>query len=59
MYHLAHGKHLVYFSYDIIIANHNLNTAAITIIITSESYVNGIQLAFLEFVTIFQYCSLV
>lgn len=56
MNHLAHGKHLVYLNYYIIITNHSITTAMITII-TSESYINGIQLAFMEFITIFQYCS--
>lgn len=30
MCHLAHGKHLVYFSYYIIITNHSISTATIT-----------------------------
>lgn len=53
MYDLAHGKHLVYFGYYVIITNYSISTATVTIIITSESYSNGIQLAFLEFVIIF------
>lgn len=38
MYHLAHCKHLLYFSYDIVITNHSIATTTITVIISSESY---------------------
>lgn len=54
MYHLAYGKHLVYFTYNII-SNHSIRTAVSTI--TSEFCIYGIQLAFLKFVIAFQYYS--
>lgn len=51
MYHLAYGKRLVYFSYNIIVSNHSIRTTASTI--TSAFCINGIQLAFLKFVIAF------
>lgn len=54
MYYLAYGKHVVYFSYNII-SNHSIRTAASTI--TSEFCIYGIHLAFLKFVIAFQYYS--